>query len=77
MLEERRITNFEKDFKDGVVIAVLLQKYTGSGVLKTLKNPCVLDDDFRHNAEQICRALEEIGLGCHLIAKDIYNPLQR
>lgn len=29
LMEERRLTNFDKDFKDGVAIAVLLKKYAG------------------------------------------------
>ena len=50
LLEERRITNFEKDFKDGILIGVLLQKYAGSVVIKNLKNPCVYEEDYKLNA---------------------------
>ena len=77
LLEERRVTNFEKDFRDGVLIGVLLQKYANSSVLKNIKIPCTFEEDYRHNAEKIVRALEEIGLSSHLVPRDIFSPLQR
>jgi hypothetical protein len=41
LLEEKRITNFDRDFKDGVAIGALLQKYAGVNVLKRMKMVCV------------------------------------
>lgn len=43
LLEERRLTNFDKDFKDGIAIGALLQKYSGVNVLKKMKMVCTLD----------------------------------
>ena len=40
LLEERRLTNFDKDFKDGIAIAALIQKYSGVNILKKMKMVC-------------------------------------
>jgi hypothetical protein len=40
LLEERRLTNFDKDFKDGTVIGALLQKYANVNALKKMKLVC-------------------------------------
>lgn len=40
LLEERRLTNFDKDFKDGTVIGALLQKYANVSALKKMKLVC-------------------------------------
>ena len=58
LLEERRITNFDKDFKDGVLIAVLLQKYANVKLLRNMKMLCSSDEDCRHNATQVVKGLE-------------------
>jgi hypothetical protein len=47
LLEERRLTNFDKDFKDGVAIAALIQKYSGISILKKLKMVCSTEDDYK------------------------------
>lgn len=77
LLEERRLTNFDKDFKDGIAIAALLQKYSGINVLKKMKMVCTTDDDFKDNAQIVCEGLAEIGMQNHILPKDICNPLQR
>jgi hypothetical protein len=40
LLEERRLKNFDKDFRDSVAIAALLQKYANVPVIKRLKMSC-------------------------------------
>ena len=40
LLEDRRLTNFDKDFKDGISIGALLKKYTNNEVLKKMKTIC-------------------------------------
>ncbi len=77
LLEERRLTNFDKDFKDGTVIAALLQKYANVPALKRMKLICGSEEDYKENANALCQALEEIGLKSHMTPKDIYSPLQR
>jgi hypothetical protein len=57
-LEERRITNFDKDFKDGIIIAVLLQKYANLKILRNMKMLCSGEEDYRHNAAQVVKGLE-------------------
>jgi hypothetical protein len=47
LLEERRFTNFDKDFRDGIAIGALLQKYSGVNVLKKMKMVCSGDEDFK------------------------------
>lgn len=44
LLEERRLTNFDKDFKDGIAIGALLQKYAGINVLKKMKMVCTTEE---------------------------------
>ena len=77
LLEERRLTNFDKDFKDGIAIAALLQKYSGINILKKMKMVCTSDEDYKENAQIVCEGLAEIGLQNHITPKDICNPLQR
>jgi hypothetical protein len=77
LLEERRLTNFDKDFKDGTVIGALLQKYANVMAVKRMKMVCTTDDDYKDNAAILCEHLAEIGLQNHITAKDIYSPLQR
>lgn len=77
LLEERRLTNFDKDFKDGIAIGALLQKYAGINVLKKMKMVCGFEDDFKENAQIVCDGLAEIGMQNHITPKDIYSPLQR
>lgn len=52
------MTNFDKDFKDGVAIAALIQKYAGISVLKRMKMACTTEDDCKENATVVCEALE-------------------
>lgn len=40
LLEERRLSNFDKDFRDGTVIGSLIQKYANVMVLKKMKMVC-------------------------------------
>jgi hypothetical protein len=47
LLEERRLTNFDKDFRDGTVIGALIQKYANVLVLKKMKMVCSSEEDFR------------------------------
>ena len=47
LLEERRLTNFDRDFKDGTVIGALLQKYANVMVLKRMKMLCVTEEDYK------------------------------
>lgn len=77
LLEERRITNFDKDFRDGVMIAVLLQKYANLKILRNMKVLCSNEEDYRQNANIVVKGLEEIGLNSHILPKDISHPLQR
>ena len=77
LLEERRLTNFDKDFRDGTVIGSLLQKYANVMVLKRMEMLCSTEEDFKDNANILCEHLAEIGLQNHISAKDIYSPLQR
>ena len=77
LLEERRITNFDKDFKDGIVIAALVRKYAGVNILKKMKMVCTMEEDYKDNATAVCEGLQEIGMLNHITPKDIFNPLQR
>lgn len=43
LLEERRLTNFDKDFRDGTVIGALLQKYANVMALKRMKMLCTTE----------------------------------
>jgi hypothetical protein len=45
-LEEKRLTSFDKDFKDGVAIGALLKKYANNEVLKKMKMICTSKEDF-------------------------------
>lgn len=76
-MEERRLTNFDKDFKDGIVIGALIQKYAGTNVLKKMKMVCTSEEDYKENANVVCEGLKEIGMLNHITPKDISNPLQR
>lgn len=49
--------NFDKDFRDGIAIAALLQKYSGVNVLKRMKMVCTSDEDFKDNAQVVCEGL--------------------
>lgn len=77
LLEERRLTNFDKDFKDGTVIACLLQKYANVTLLKKMKMICTNEEDYKENATVLCEQLAEIGLQNHITPKDFIHPLQR
>jgi hypothetical protein len=57
LLEERRLTNLDKDFKDGIAIGALLQKYAGINVLKKMKMICIVEEDFKENAQIVCDGL--------------------
>jgi len=57
LLEERRLTNFDKDFKDGTVIGALLQKYANVMALKKMKMLCSTDEDYKENASILCEHL--------------------
>jgi hypothetical protein len=76
-LEERRLKNFDTDFRDGTVIGSLLQKYANVPVLKRMKMICSSEEDYKDNATTLCEALAEIGLLNHITPKDIHKPLQR
>jgi len=56
-LEDRRLTNFDKDFKDGIAIGALLKKYANNEVLKKMKSVCTAEEDFKSNASILCDAL--------------------
>lgn len=71
------MTNFDKDFKDGIVIGALIQKYAGTNVLKKMKMVCTSEEDYKENANVVCEGLKEIGMLNHITPKDISNPLQR
>ena len=57
LLEERRLTNFDKDFKDGTVIGALLQKYANVMVLKRMKMLCSTEEDYKENSNILCEHL--------------------
>ena len=57
LLEERRLSNFDKDFKDGTVIAALLQKYANVPAIKRMKLVCGSEEDYKENANVLCLAL--------------------
>ena len=57
LLEERRIANFDKDFKDGIIIAVLLQKYANIKILRNMKMLCSTEEDYKHNSAQVIKGL--------------------
>ena len=56
-MEDRRLTNFDKDFKDGIAIGALLKKYANNEVLKRMKSVCTTEEDFKSNASILCDAL--------------------
>jgi hypothetical protein len=57
-LEDRRLTNFDKDFKDGIAIGALLKKYANNEVLKKMKTICSTEEDFKSNATILCESLK-------------------
>lgn len=77
LLEERRLTNFDRDFRDGTVLGALIQKYANVMVLKRMKMVCASEEDYKENAATLCEHLAEIGLQNHISPKDIHHPLQR
>lgn len=58
LLEDRRLTNFDKDFKDGIAIGALLKKYANNEVLKRMKSVCTTEEDYKSNASILCDALK-------------------
>jgi hypothetical protein len=57
LLEERRLSNFDKDFRDSTVIGALLQKYANVMVLKRMKMVCSTEEDYKENATILCEHL--------------------
>lgn len=58
LLEDRRLTNFDRDFKDGIAIGALLKKYANNEVLKRMKMICSTEEDYKTNATILCDALK-------------------
>jgi hypothetical protein len=52
------LTNFDKDFKDGIAIGALLKKYANNEVLKRMKTICSTEEDYKSNATILCDALK-------------------
>ncbi|CAD8106047.1 unnamed protein product [Paramecium primaurelia] len=74
---QKRIKNFDLDFKDSIFISDALTTFIGPSMSKffvNLRNVCNSEDDYKHNTEKLFPALQDFGLQSHLLPQDVYHP---
>lgn len=76
----RKIANLTSDLKDCLFYSACIQNYVGTNSLKYLKNMklnCLLEEDFRLNADKVLNSMKEIVLQTHFQINDLVFPSGR
>lgn len=66
LFKEVRLMNFDRDFKSGVVLAAVIERYAKNSLTARLAVDAKTEEDDKKNAKIICDALEEMGLLGHI-----------
>jgi len=79
---QRRVTDFEEDFRDGLVLAALLishAPYVNSGgrLWASLVKECQSKEDFMQNASKVTNTMKEMSLLMAVTVDDILRPVAR
>jgi hypothetical protein len=77
--DENRLGYFDKDFKDGLGFACLLQQYTARSItpLKFMKENCQTEDDLEKNLKVVRESMIEIGIPNVPSLSDFKKPAPR
>lgn len=74
----RKVTNFDKDLNDGIVLAAVIQNHVGQiRSLANLKITITLEDQRFSNCEKVISALNEIGMPTYFTSSDLARPQGR
>jgi hypothetical protein len=75
MNSARRVTNFDKDLSDGVVLSSLILSHVPTMKrLTTVYQECSEKEHFYHNASNVIGSIKDIGLDYNINVKDILEP---
>lgn len=71
----KKVTNFDKDLVDSLVIAnLILAHIPNVKRLTTMYQFCTEKDHYQHNANNVIGAMKDIGLEYSITVKDILEP---
>lgn len=74
----RKVTNFDKDLNDGIVLAAVIQNHVGQiRSLANLKVNINSEDQRYSNCEKVISALNEIGMPTYFTSTDLARPQGR